>query len=175
MGYRRKTVQLLYVILEKNYQDGRVYSTASNRCKRLFFKNFFVQLALKKREFCKRIKNEIEVLENEVISKGGVIISKSNWNESAVPISPVFRTEKDGVIKDCYRREKQNIGMYNHLLARINIGEIREMLLYQKHALRLILQEIESLGLKIYDDQDDQISNRGKSKGERNLGEKQYS
>lgn len=175
MGYRRKTIQLLYSILEKNYQDGRIYSTASERCKRLFHKNFFSKLALKKRAFCKRIKYEIEVLENEILSMGGEIKSNSNWKESVAPILPVFRAEKEGLIKDSYRREKQNIGMYNHLLTRINIGEIREMLLYQRHALRQIIQEIESFGLKIYEEHEDDILNQGKSEGEINPGEKLYS
>lgn len=174
MGYRRKTIQLLYAILEKNYQDGRIYSTASERCRRLFYKNFFRKLALKKRAFCKRIKYEIEVLENEVISMGEEIKMNFNYKESAAPILPAFRLEKDGLIRDCYRREKQNIGMCNHLLTSISTGEVREMLLYQRHTLRQILQEIESLGLKIYDDHDEEISNEGKSEGEINLGEKQY-
>lgn len=174
MGYRKKVIQLLYAILEKNYQDGRIYSTASERCKRLFYKNFFRNLALKKRSFCKRIKYEIEVLENEIVSMGGEINNNSNWKESAAPVLPLFRPEKDGIIKDCYRHEKQNIGMYNLLLTRICIGEIREMLLYQRHALRQILQEIESLGLKIYDDHDEEISDRRRPGGGKNLGEKQY-
>lgn len=174
MGYRKKTLQLLYVILEKNFQDGRIYSKASERCKRLFYKNFFRKLALEKRSFCKRIKYEIEVLENEVLSMGEETKVKFYYKESAAPILPAFRLEKDGLIRDCYRREKQNIGMCNQLLANISTGEVREMLLYQRHILRQILQEIESLGLKISDDYNDENTNEGKSEGEINLGEKQY-
>lgn len=174
MGYRKKTLQLLYSIREKIFQDVRIYSTASERCKRLFYKNFFRKLALKKRSFYRRIKYEIEVLENEMISMGGEIHNYSDWKESTTPVLPVFRSEKDGVIKDCYRREKQNIGIYNYLLARISIGDIREMLIYQRHALRLILQEIELLGLNIHEGPDAQIPNGGKSGGEKNFGEKQY-
>lgn len=127
-----------------------------------------------KRAFCKRIKYEIEVLENEVISMGGEILNNSAWKDSTSPILPLFRPEKDGLIKDSYRREKQNIGMYNYLLTRINIGEIREMLLYQRHSLRQILQEIESLGLHIYEEQDDENSKEGQPGGEKNFGERQY-
>lgn len=174
MGYRNKTIQLLYTILEKNHQDGKLYYTASQRCKRLFYKSFFRKLAVEKSSFCKRIKYEIEVLENEIISMGGEIDANFNQKEASVIVLPVFRTEKDGLIKECYRREKQNIKMYNRLLTRISIGEIREMLLYQRHSLRQIYQEIESLGLKICDDYDEKISKKASSEGERNFGETQF-
>lgn len=174
MGYRKKTIQLLFTILEKNHQDGKIYSSASERCKRLYYKSFFRKIALEKRTFCKRIKYEIEVLENEIISMGGEINTKTNRKESTALILPVFRTEKDGLIKECYRREKQNIQLYNQLLTRINMGEIREMLLFQRHSLRQIYQEIESLGLKIHDDYEEKNSKEAKSEGERNLGETQH-
>lgn len=174
MGYRNKTIQLLYTILEKNHQDGKLYYTASQRCKRLYYKSFFRKLAVEKRSFCKRIKYEIEVLENEIISMGGEISTNFNRKEAGVIVLPVFRTEKDGLIKECYRREKQNISMYNYLLTRINIGEIREMLLYQRHSLRQIYREIESLGLKICDDPNEINMKEAKSEEKRNFGETQY-
>ena len=174
MGYRKKTLKLLYAILEKNYQDGMLYSTTSERSKRLFYKTFFRKLALKKRDFCKRIKYEIDVIENEIISMGGEVLDHANWKETADPIIPGNKSDKDDIIKDCYLREKQNTGMYNFLLKRINIGEIREMLLYQQHTLRQIIKEIESLDLLKYNGQNDEISNGGKPGGERNFGERQY-
>ncbi|UJH91057.1 hypothetical protein LZ575_20735 [Antarcticibacterium sp. 1MA-6-2] len=86
----------------------------------------------------------------------------------------VFRVEKDGLIKECYRREKQNIGFYNSLLSRISMGQIREMLLFQKHSMQLILNEIESMGLKLYQDLEEEMDHLENFSG-RNLGEKNYS
>jgi hypothetical protein len=48
------------------------------------------------------------------------------------------------------------------------------MLLFQRHSLRQIYQEIESLGLKIHDDYEEKNSKEAKSEGERNLGETQH-
>lgn len=174
MGHREDTIGLLYKVLAKNFLDGRVYISAAESSKRLLFKNFFRKLAHQKRTFCKRIKYEIEVLENEILLMGGEIKTYPDWEDHHSPILPVFRAEKDGLIKECYRREKQNIGFYCNLLSRISIGQVREMLLFQKHSMQLILNEIESMGLKIYQDHEEDI-NPGKNYGERNFGEKNYS
>lgn len=132
MGQLEKTISLLYSILEKNYLDFRIYSSASKHSKRLIFRNFFNKVAHQKWSFCKRIKQEIEILENE---KGTMCqrSSKPYWENIGGSVLPVFRVEKDGIIKECYRREKQNIGFYQNLLTRISLGNIREMLLFQKH------------------------------------------
>lgn len=174
MGYREDTIGLLYKVLAKNFLDGRVYISASESSKRLLFKNFFRKLAHQKRTFCKRIKYEIEVLENEILAMGGKIKVYPDWEDHHSPILPVFRVEKDGLIKECYRREKQNIGFYNNLLSRISLGQIREMLLFQKHSMQLILNEIESMGLKIFHDQEEEMDQENHFGG-RNLGEKNYS
>ncbi|MFO8148262.1 MAG: hypothetical protein ACQEWG_05775 [Bacteroidota bacterium] len=153
MRHLEKTISLLYSILEKNYRDYRIYSNASNHCKRLIFRNFFLKVAHQKKSFCKRIKKEIEFLENQNAIMGqGKITSKRDWKNVEGPILPVFRIEKDGIIKECYHREKQNIGLYQNLLSKISLGDIREMLLFQKHSIQLIVQEIEGFGLNIYRD-----------------------
>ncbi|MFO7720555.1 MAG: hypothetical protein R6W85_08980 [Gillisia sp.] len=165
MRHLEKTVSLLYSILEKNYHDYRIYSNASKHCKRLIFRNFFTKVAHQKKSFCKRIKLEIEFLENQNATIGQKKFhSKGDWKNIEGPILPVFRIEKDGVIKESYRREKQNVGLYQNLLSIISLGNIREMLLYQKHSIQLILQEIEGFGLNIYED----------FEADNNKGEKKY-
>lgn len=170
MGYREKTIELLYKVLAKNFLDGRVYSTAAENSKKLFFKNFFRKLAQQKQAFCKRIKYEIDFLQEEIRSMGGEVNDQTRWKDTQSPILPVFRSERDGLIKECYRREKQNIGMYNNMLSRISIGQIREMLLFQKHNMQLLINEIESMGLKIYEEMDEEV-NRPE---ENNMGSKTY-
>lgn len=165
MRHLEKTISLLYSILERNYHDFRIYSNASRHCKRLIFRNFLGKVAHQKKSFCKRIKLEIDFLENQNNIEGHrENISKRDWKNIERPILPVFRIEKDGIIKECYRREKQNIGLYQNLLSKISLGGIREMLLFQKHSIQLILQEIEGFGLNIYED----------IEVENNQGEKKY-
>lgn len=156
MRYRKDIIEHLYMILAKNIHDGKIYQNASERCKRLLFKNFFRKLSHQKRSFCKRIKYEISVLEDEVLSMGGELKERENFHYEIKPqVLPVFRLEKDGLIKECYRREKENLVLYNTLLSKICVGQIREMLLFQKHSVKLILNEIESMGLKVYDEKNE--------------------
>lgn len=156
MRSRKEIIENLYMILAKSIYDGRIYQNASERCKRLLFKNFFRKLSHQKRSFCKRIKYEISVLEDEVLSMGGELKNRENTaNDTKPTVLPVFRLEKDGLIKECYRREKENLIIYNSLLSKICIGQIREMLLFQKHSVTLILNEIESMGLKVYDEKNE--------------------
>ncbi len=159
MGYREKIIELLYKILIKTYLDGRVYKNAAENSRKLHHKNFFRKLALQKKSFCKRIKGEIEKLQQEISLMGGEPPVRKNWKDKNSPILPVFRSERDGLIKECYRREKQNVGMYNNMLSKISLGRIREMLLFQKHSLQLILNEIEALGLRIYENGEDENKN----------------
>lgn len=165
MRHLEKTISLLYSILEKNYRDYRIYSNNSKHCKRLLFRNFFFKIADQKKSFCKRIKKEIEFLENqENLAGQRKVISKRKLEAIQGPILPVFQIEKDGMIKECYRRERQNIGLYQNLLSKISLGNIREMLLFQKHSIQLAIQEIEGFGLNIYEDLET----------ENNEGEKKY-
>lgn len=155
MGYREVTIELLYKVLAKNFLDARVYINAAENSKKLLFKNFFRKLAHQKKAFCKRIQYEIEVMQEELSMMGVENTPHTKWKDTHSTILPVFRTERDGLIKECYRREKQNIGLYNNMLSRISVGQVREMLLFQRHSLQLIVNEIESMGLKIYEDYDE--------------------
>lgn len=156
MRYRKDIIEHLYMILSKNINDGKIYQNASERCKRLLFKNFFKKLSHQKRSFCKRIKYEISILEDEVLAMGGELKERSNTHyDIKTTVLPVFRLEKDGLIKECYRREKENLQLYNTLLSKICVGQIREMLLFHKHSVKLILNEIESMGLKVYDEKNE--------------------
>lgn len=165
MGYREKILELLYRKSDKIVVDLEVYKNAAEGSKRLLFKNFFGKLAHQKKSFLKRAKQEIEILENELKLMGVDFDRKEVGNlEKPINILPVFRTEKDGLIKECYRREKRNYEQYNYLLSKISKGSIREMLLFQKHSVGMILEEIESLGIRIYEGLED----------ERNRGEMNY-
>lgn len=169
MLYRKEILDMLYKILSRNYFDGRLYINASERCQRLLFKNFFRKLSHQKRCFCKRIKYEIQILERELLFNGEEFTPlEDKWKELNTAVLPVIRVEREGLIKDCYRREKQNLLVYNNLLGRISMGNIREMLLFQKHSIQLILNEIESMGLKIYDLQEEGRIENGKTEGEKN-------
>lgn len=159
MRYPKDIVGQLYMILTKTSEDDKIYLHASERCKRLLYKNFFRKLSHQKRSFCKRIKYEISFLENEIVKMGGVLNDRSVETQKVDPVLPVIRFEKDGLIKDCYRGEKLNIGLYNTLLSKISMGQIREMLLFQKHSIQLILNEIESMGLKVYDEENENKPN----------------
>lgn len=163
MDYRENIRKHLLQILDKNFEDGSTYSIAAENSKRLLFKNFFRKLSHQKRSFCKRIKYEIEVVENEIIMVGRESDALRKWKSPQISGLPVFRVESNGLIAECYRREKKNIEMYNTLLSKISSGQIREMLLFQKHSVQLILQEIESMGIKVYRGVED-----GKNAGEKN-------
>ena len=166
MRHLETTISLLYSILEKNYRDFRIYSNASKHCKRLLFRNFLMKVSHQKKSFCKRIKQEIESLERQKNMKTDPKnITGREWKNIPGSVLPVFRTEKDGIIKECYRREKQNIGLYQNLLSRISLGNIREMLLFQKHSIQLILQEIEGFGLNIYQDLEEENNEEEKKYG----------
>lgn len=165
MGYRENIIDHLSKLMAKNYLDGRLYINAAESYKRLFTKNLFRKLAHQKRTFYKKIKYEIQVLEYEILLLGGKKRKiDENFKLIEPPILPVFRTEHEGLIKECYRREKQTLGMHNNLLSKISIGKIREMLLFQKHSIQMILHDIESLGFKIYEEKDN-----GKNQEKRNL------
>lgn len=164
MRHREEILDHLYEILSRNYFDGKIYSHAAESCKRLSFKNFFRKLSHQKKTFCKRIKYEIQVLQHEIVLMGGELSSvKRKWKDHELSILPVFRHERDGLIKECYRREKESIELYKKLLSKISLGHLREMLLFQKHSVQLILNEIETMGLKAYDERENEKSQGGKT------------
>ncbi len=138
--------------------DQKIYQHKAEGSKRLFFKNFFRKLSHQKKSFFKRTQQEIRQIENELELMGVEFETKDFFiaERSSVTILPAYRTEKDGSIKECYRREKRNYENYNYMLSKISKGSIREMLLFQKHSVQLILEEIESLGIRLFDGVEDE-------------------
>lgn len=163
MGHREIAIEHLLKLMSRNYLDGKLYLYTAENCKRLFANNIFKKLAHQKRSFYQKIKEEILVLYDEIILLGG---NKNNPVENLKleepQILPVFRKEQGGLIKECYRREKQTLGMYNNVLTKVNIGTIREMLLFQKHSIQMILFEIESMGFKIFEEFESDKNEPGK-------------
>lgn len=161
MGYRENILELLYRHLDKIFIDNKVYQHAAECSKKILFKNFFRKLAHQKKSFHKRTSHEIYILENELEIMGTSFKRKEPEPlGKAVGILPAFRTEKDGFLKECFRREKRNLEQYNYLLSKICKGSIREMLLFQKHSVQLILEEMKSMGIRIYEGAEDE-KNRG--------------
>ena len=166
MGYREKILELLYKKAEKVVTDLQVYQKAAETSKRQMLKNFFGKLAHQKKSFLKRIKQEIAALENE-LEIMGVEFRRKNVGDTGkkAPTLSVFELEKEGTIKEkfikeCYSREKRNYEQYNFLLSKISKGSIREMLLFQKHSVGLLLEEVKSMGVRIFDGVEDEY-NRG--------------
>lgn len=161
MGYRENILELLYRHLEKIFIDQKVYQHAAEGNKKLLSKNFFRKLAHQKNSFYKRTAEEISTLENE-LELMGIDFEKKEDRAAPKPVTilPVFRTEKDGFLIECYRREKKNFEQYDYLLSKICKGSIREMLLFQKHSVQLILEEIECMGVRIFEGTEDE-KNRG--------------
>jgi len=149
MGNREEILTQLYKILEKNSNDARIYYRLADNCKRSFLKNFFKKLSHQKRIFCRRIKYEIQELEKELELLEENPQIQLNIPSRAIPGLPSFRSDIIGLITYCYKRERQYLELYKNLLTKIHMGNIREMLLYQKHSVQLALNEMKNFEIKI--------------------------
>lgn len=157
MGCRKNAIKLLNRLLETNEMCEKEYLCTAEHAKKLWFRNFFIRLGLQKRKFCSGIKKEIEILENEIRQLGGEVddceVSPSKLEQLQLPS---FRFEKDELLRKCYCREKSSLKMYNFLLSQISTGTVRDMLLYQRHAISVAINEIESMGLHIFEETHDE-------------------
>lgn len=150
MGEREEILSQLYRILDKNTNDVRVYYRLAEKCKRTFLKNFFKKLSHQKRIFCRRIRYEIRELEKEI-----ALIREYGYEPSKIPKQeashglPSFKADMKGLIKYSHRREQEYLHLYKTLLSNTHLGNIREMLLNQRHAVQLTLNEIQTLEHKI--------------------------
>ena len=159
MGDCEKEIELLRKLWDKNLFDERVYINATMHSKNLFIKSFFNKLRYRKHSFGLKIRNQISNLEKELIISGKEIEEKSTDTriEKNISLLPLFRFEKDELIKECYRREKANLKHCNDLLSQLYKGYLRELLLSQIHEIRLSLHEIKSMGIKTYEESEEEV------------------
>ncbi|HSP40511.1 MAG TPA: hypothetical protein VLN46_03695 [Gillisia sp.] len=159
MGYREEILIQLYRILENNISDARIYYRLADKCKRSSIKNFFKKLSLQKRIFCRRIKYEIGELERQM-EQIGEKSGSERWDSSKKTFHNLPSLGKDitEMITYCDKRERQYLELYKTLLSKTNIGNIREMLLSQKHAVQLALNEMKTLETKIHNSKNEEIN-----------------
>lgn len=136
----------LYKILHKIAGDKRIYYRLSEQCKQSFLRNFYMKLSHQKRSFYRRIRYEIKELEKEILLnkenglKNVPIIGKESFHGL-----PSFRFDMNTLIKYSIKKEQEYLHIYKTLLSITHLGNIREMLLNQRHAVQLNLNEIRSI------------------------------
>lgn len=150
MGKREEILEQLHKILEKNSNDARIYYRLAENCNRSFLTNFFKKLSYQKRIFCKRIRYEIKELEKEIkILEENPTATFKNPSSPALQVVPTLRNELYDLIPYCYKKEQQYVELYKNLLSKTHLGSIREMLLYQKHMVQLVLNEMKNFDSQI--------------------------
>ncbi len=149
MGAYEIELKLLNELWGKNYMNERVYLNAAVHGKNLFIKHFFNTIRRQKYLFGLKIKNQIFLVEKELDISGKYCeTEKENLSLKKDSFLPLFRYEKDELIKQCYRREKTTLHHCDYLLSQLFKGGIREMLLYHKQEIRSNLCEIKAMGIK---------------------------
>lgn len=152
MGYREEILIQLYRILENNNTDARIYYRLGDKCKKASLTFFFKKLSLQKRIFCRRINYEISELEKEIQQISEVSkFEKFTISKKAFQPIPSLKDYTRDLLNYCYNREQEYLELYKNLLSQTDRGNIREMLLNQKHSLLLVIDEIKALETKIYD------------------------
>ena len=142
-------ISLLYKILDNNTEDIRIYYRLADKAKRSFLKNFFRKLSYQKRVFCRRIRFEIKELENELALIGVKDKTISNKPETRnIHGLPSFKADFKGLVMYSYKREQEYLHIYKALLSNTHLGNIREMLLNQKHAVQLTLNELKTIEIR---------------------------
>lgn len=123
------------------------YLWISEHSKKTKVKNFFKRLSIQKEMFCLRIENKIQNLENELVLIEGEL-EKNNTSSSCKLLQlPLHHYEKNEFFRKCYFRERSGLKLYEFFLKQIHAGSIRELLLFQRHHVKINLKEIESMGL----------------------------
>lgn len=157
MEKREQILKQLYKILENNKTDARIYYRLADNCKRPALKFFFKKLSLQKRIYCRRIRYEIRELEREMEILFGNSKPLEDIQKREITVLPSKERDGIGLINYCYKRENHYLELYENLLSRTYLGNIREMLLSQKHSIHLILNEIRAIENKLFN---------GKNEGE---------
>src|SRR5690606_7094978 len=137
MKEKEEILSQLYKILDKNTNDIRIYYRLADKCKRSFLKNFFKKLSHQKRIFCRRIRFEIKELEMEWALIWDNSKTTNMPRQRTFHGLPVFKADMKSLITYSYTRELEHLHLYKTLLSKTHLGNIREMLLHQRHAIQL--------------------------------------
>lgn len=136
MRNKKETLRLLQKLFVLNHKNQRAYFRMAVRSDNMQ-RQILRALGLQKRRFCFWIRKEMEGLQQ---NKPCPAFSGENqlflFAEEEFPY-PSFRFEQGEVFTTCYLMEKKLIEDYQFLLSKITIPGLRDMLLAQKHALRL--------------------------------------
>jgi len=146
MGGREEILSQLYKILDNNNNDIRIYYRLAEMSKRSSLRVFFKNLSYQKRIFCRRIRYEIRELENSKALIPGQEIKTGNLSKlKSFQGLPTLKADIKGLMMYCYKKEQEYLHLYKNLLSNTHLGNIREMLLNQRHAVQLSLNEIKML------------------------------
>lgn len=151
MTCREKTLRILRSLRSRCLAHQKDYQQIVQQADRLLLKSFFLKLSDHKKEFATKLQEEIEKLEKE-LAPNSQVFSKISIEKRCTPLFKTSMHERHGLIKECYRREKRNIHLYDQALSHINEGNVRELLLSQKAKTKSWLREIKCMGIRIYED-----------------------
>ncbi|WP_373056755.1 hypothetical protein [Zunongwangia sp. H14] len=159
MGCREKTIRILEKLKIRNLAHQKDYQHVAYQSKKLMIKSFFLKLAGQKKEFAAKLQAQIVALQDELLPHEKFQLRMGVTGDFPA-LFHVSRYERQGLIKECYRREKKSLQYYNCALSQVNRGSIRELLLAQKHKVYLCLREIKCMGIRIYEieDESDEVS-----------------
>ncbi|MDT0643910.1 hypothetical protein RM553_13815 [Zunongwangia sp. F363] len=154
MGCREKTIRILDKLKARNLEHQKDYHHVARHTRKLMIKSFFLKLATQKKEFAAKLEREMEALKKELLPAERFQLERSVSGDCPALVH-VSRYERQGLIKECYRREKQSLQFYNCALSQVNRGSTREMLLAHKHKIYMCLREIKCMGIRIYEIEDE--------------------
>ncbi|MDT0687649.1 hypothetical protein [Autumnicola psychrophila] len=152
MNSREKTLRILRSLKYKNLAHQKDYQQITQHADRLLIKSFFLNLSNQKGNFAAKLQQEIERTEKELPQDSIPVFSKAPSVEKTIPLLKTSRYERHGLIKECYRREKRNILLYNYALSQISESGLREVLTFQRNKTKLWLREIKCMGIRVYED-----------------------
>ncbi|MDT0651195.1 hypothetical protein [Autumnicola edwardsiae] len=151
MNSNEKTLRILRSLRCKNLAHQKDYQHIAYHTERLLIKSFFRKISNSKKDFAAKLQQEIERIE-KTLTLQPAISSNISSEEKCAPLFKSSRQERNGLIKECYRREKRNVHLYKYALAHVNEGSVREALLSQKSKTKSWLREIKCMGISIYED-----------------------
>ncbi|MDT0689001.1 hypothetical protein RM549_04345 [Salegentibacter sp. F188] len=152
MNSREITLRILRSLKCKNLSHQKDYQQITQHADKLLIKSFFRNLSNQKENFVAKLQEAIEKTEKELAPDSKLYFSEVASEEKTTPLFKTSRHERHGLIKECYRREKRNLQLYNYALTHVNESGVREVLLSQKNKTKSWLREIKCMGIRIYED-----------------------
>lgn len=138
--------KLLEKLRASNEVDRRDYERAAATMPALEMKQFFEQQEEQKEDFDRIISEKIEQLSPDGDYEEGSFESLSRKAQTDFEEQIDHEAPEDGGLPLwCEHREQRNFLLYQNLLAEIEEGEIREILMRQKHEIALALEEIKEM------------------------------